>query len=290
MKNANDPDAESRKYTVYIHIFPDGKRYIGATRQPLIKRWRNGRGYKNQKRLFNAITSSGWDNIEHIIVGENLSEDTAQNLERKLIAEYKTQDENFGYNTKNGGQVFDKHSDEFISSLKERMTGNTYCVGRKLSQKHINALIASNKGKHRPSKHKGECFLSEETIGRIRDASITRWKDPEYRQRMKENHPSVKGENNPMFGKHHTEETKEKIRQKALGRKVSEARRLQMSEKAHKRKVTCYSQNMEFVKSYNSIKEAAEDVGAVATNICFCCKNKNRTAKGYYWRYSDDNN
>lgn len=290
MNEAGNTDKNEKKYTVYMHVFPDGKRYVGATRQALRKRWRNGRGYKNQKRLFDAIASAGWDNIDHVVVEENLLETEAQALERKLIAEYKTQDERFGYNTKNGGQVFGEHSEEFLTALRERMTDNKYCVGRKLSQKHIDALVASNKGQHRPSKHKGECFLSNDAISRIREASIARWKDPEYRQRMKENHPSMKGENNPMFGKRHSEETKEKIRQKALGRKVSDERRLQMSERAHKKRVNCLSKDMEIIKTYNSIKEAAEDVGARSTNISFCCKNKNRTIKGFYWRYADENN
>lgn len=36
-------------YTVYKHTFPNGKIYIGITKQAPSKRWRNGTGYSGQK-------------------------------------------------------------------------------------------------------------------------------------------------------------------------------------------------------------------------------------------------
>lgn len=36
-------------YNIYIHIFPNGKRYVGQTKRPLKNRWlSNGDGYKSQ--------------------------------------------------------------------------------------------------------------------------------------------------------------------------------------------------------------------------------------------------
>jgi len=34
---------------------------------------------------------------------------------------------------------------------------------------------------------------------------------------MKKNHADIKGEKNPMYGKHHTEAAKEKMRKKRIG-------------------------------------------------------------------------
>ena len=51
------------KYWVYIHLFPNGKRYVGLTTQKSInERWRNGGGYKNQKLIYNAILKWKYEN------------------------------------------------------------------------------------------------------------------------------------------------------------------------------------------------------------------------------------
>lgn len=41
-------------YTVYMHTFPNKKRYIGITKQELSRRWRGGKGYIGQP-VYNAI-------------------------------------------------------------------------------------------------------------------------------------------------------------------------------------------------------------------------------------------
>ena len=94
-------------------------------------RWRGGGGYRNQKAMYEAILKYGWDNIKHIVLISNLKEDMAMEVEKALIEKYSTQDTLYGYNTKNGGQHFGEHSEQFLSNLKERMSGNAYCAGRK---------------------------------------------------------------------------------------------------------------------------------------------------------------
>jgi len=51
------------------------------------------------------------------------------------------------------------------------------------------------------------------------------------------NNYDISGKNNPMYGKHHSKETKAKIRKKAIGRKVSEETRRKLS-KAGKGKLS----------------------------------------------------
>lgn len=43
------------RYTVYMHVAPSGKRYVGITQQELNQRWRNGKGYKNNQPFFRAL-------------------------------------------------------------------------------------------------------------------------------------------------------------------------------------------------------------------------------------------
>ena len=83
-------------YTVYEHLFPNGKRYIGITKLPPKERWeKNGNGYKTQS-VFRAITKYGWDNIEHNIISTNLSYEDACNMEVELIKKYKTMNKKYG--------------------------------------------------------------------------------------------------------------------------------------------------------------------------------------------------
>ena len=99
-------------YTVYIHKNKiNGKIYVGQTCQDPKKRWDCGRGYETSPKFFNAILKYGWDNFEHIILYQNLSQNEANQIEIQLIKQYKTQDENFGYNITSGGNNY-QHREE----------------------------------------------------------------------------------------------------------------------------------------------------------------------------------
>lgn len=55
------------------------------------------------------------------------------------------------------------------------------------------------------------------------------------------------------------------------------------------RKVSQYDLNGNFVRSYNSIKEASDITSISSSNINYCCqKKKYKTAGKYIWRYTDD--
>lgn len=90
-------------YTVYMHITPSNKYYVGITKQKLNSRWKNRLGYQSQFLFWRAIQKYGWDNIEHIIVAENLSHDDACKLEVSLIAKYQSNNPKYGYNRTSGG-------------------------------------------------------------------------------------------------------------------------------------------------------------------------------------------
>lgn len=91
-----------KKYSVYIHDFPNGKKYVGLTYQLPERRWNNGNGYKNQY-VYNAIMEFGWDNVEHTVVQRDLSAHEASILEQELIEKYDTIKN--GYNRTAGGEL-----------------------------------------------------------------------------------------------------------------------------------------------------------------------------------------
>ena len=88
-------------YCVYVHTFPNDKVYVGITCQKTKERWGyNGSGYKCQP-VYKAIKQYVWDNIEHDVICENVSRETAQKKEKELIKKYDSI--NNGYNVSPGG-------------------------------------------------------------------------------------------------------------------------------------------------------------------------------------------
>ena len=82
----------------------NNKKYIGITSKPKVEhRWNGGRGYSKNPCFYAAIQKYGWDGFDHIILYDGLSEAEAKRLECSLIAEYRTQDRNYGYNLTSGG-------------------------------------------------------------------------------------------------------------------------------------------------------------------------------------------
>lgn len=89
-------------YKVYMHVFPNGKKYIGVTKRALKDRFENGNGYRIPP-MKNAIKKYGWENVEHKLLFDNLSKEEAYKKEIELIELYKTTNINFGYNNSKGG-------------------------------------------------------------------------------------------------------------------------------------------------------------------------------------------
>lgn len=51
------------------------------------------------------------------------------------------------------------------------------------------------------------------------------------------------------------------------------------------KKVYQYDDKFNLIQTFNSLKDAANNLGINSSNISFCCKNINRKSGGFYWRY-----
>lgn len=91
-------------WCVYMHISPNGKKYIGITGRKPKERWQNGKGYSHNEHFSSAIIKYGWDNFSHEILFENLNQDTAKRLEQICILLLRTYDREYGYNKTFGGE------------------------------------------------------------------------------------------------------------------------------------------------------------------------------------------
>lgn len=152
-------------YSLYVHVFPNNKLYIGIS-DNIKNRWRkNGNGYNTQLLMYRAIQKYGWNNIKHIVLLENLTKEEACECEKYLIAKYKTNQANYGYNVCIGGEVGPlgiaksnetreklrqanlgrHHTAETIEKIKKNHAH--YNKGRKISEEQKQKISKANKGK-----------------------------------------------------------------------------------------------------------------------------------------------
>lgn len=184
-----------------------------------------------------------------------------------------------------------------------------------LTEEHKRKISEANKGK----------IYSEETRKKMGDAH--RNPSEKTRKKMRENHADFSGENNPMYGKQRSEETKKKISDSLkgksygmLGKHHSEEAKQKMSESKkgkytgdknpnygnHKLKgkytgenspsygsgkaVVQLTKNDDFVAEYISSYEAQAVTGINRGGITQVCNhvNNRKIAGGFHWMFKDD--
>ena len=155
-------------YKVYMHTFPNGKRYIGITCQNLERRWRGGKGYEGQV-VYDAILKYGWDNMRHEKLFDNLTKEQAEAKEVELIAAFKTMSHKCGYNVDLGGSSCGKLSEltrKKISAIKKgQMAGEKHWhfgghwgaeVRKKISMAHMGKTISDDTRKKLSKRSSGK--------------------------------------------------------------------------------------------------------------------------------------
>lgn len=85
-KISNCTFGEQYTYKIYMHIFPNGKKYVGVC-QNCKDRWNGGNGYAFNEEMYRKIQEYGWDNIEHKILLEVTDSYLAHTIEKILIDE-----------------------------------------------------------------------------------------------------------------------------------------------------------------------------------------------------------
>lgn len=176
-------------FTVYAHIAPNGKKYIGITSQPVKRRWQNGlSAYTGNKHFINAIKKYGWDNFKHSILYDDLTEKEAKSKEVKLIAFYKTQNPKFGYNITAGGEGANGYKPS--KAVREHL--RTVNTGKKLSLEQRRKISESQIGKKMSKEFciklsrrmKGKT-VSDETRRLISERVKAAMKSPDVREKIR---------------------------------------------------------------------------------------------------------
>ena len=295
---------EEKKWCVYMHRNTiNNKVYIGITQMPAYKRWgKNGNGYKkNQEVFYRAIQKYGWDNFEHIIWCDGLSQEKAKQWEVRLIALFQTnccryKNPEYGYNMTDGGDGTSgfRHTEESIQKMKKPHPSiqgeNNIWYGTHLTEEIRDKI--SERAKERYTIPQNNPFYgkkhSEESINQMKEFARKRWSNPEEKEKIRQiaKERFKNPENNPMYGKHHTEEAKEKMRQAKNGKYVG----INNPNYGKGRHVIQLSVQGEYIIEYVSADEAERITEINSANILKCCNHKphHNTAGGFKWIFKDE--
>ena len=239
-----------KNYTVYIHRNKtNNKIYVGLTCQKPEARWRsNGQGYKSQPKFYNAIQTYGWQNFEHQILFQGLTEEEASEKEKELIQIFNSIQN--GYNIDLGGTITN-HSLETIEKIRNSNLGKTHSETTKQQIRRKKANVS----KPVYCVETGKKFVSLGEAAQktgIDKTSIGRC-CAKKQKTAGGYHWAYQSDNNPEF---------------------QEDKRLGLP-------ILCITTQ----KPYRSLKQAAKDTGIDFSNIRKACIGKYKSAGGKKWKY-----
>lgn len=180
------------EYYTYAYLREDGTPYY-------IGKGKGRRCYKSHIRQ-NKTNLKPKDNSKIIFLKKNLTEEEANKHEVYMIFIFGRKDLETGIlrNMTNGGDGISgySHSEDTKKKISQPGNKNPF-YGKKHSPETIEKMkLASKNRKRKPH--------SEETKNKMKESAKKYWEN---------NGRDIKGENNPFYGKLHTEETKKKISQ-----------------------------------------------------------------------------
>ncbi len=260
-------------YTVYIHVFPNDKVYIGITSLKAKYRWLNGNGYKSQKLVYRAIEKYGWENIKHIVLFTGLTKKEAEQKEIELISFYRSTDRNYGYNLDNGGSASERFTDEIKARISKSHKGKKQNADT--IEKRRKALIKAHaQGKFDDVDR--SFFQTEEYKSHQSKRMIDYWKDETKREKLCNALKTAM--NDPVYKKNHSTIMKQISNKPEIKAKFSG------SNNGKSKQCVC----IETGTVYPCVAEASRKTNAPINSIALCCRGKRKTAGGFHWRYKTD--
>lgn len=280
------------------------KSYIGkTTKQKAEDRWgKGGSQYLTYQSAFNnAIKKYGWDNFHHDIIGvceaetrEQLNKDLSE-WEIYYIDKYDSYHN--GYNSTMGG-------DGTVGRICSEETKRKISLansGKVRSDEFIEYLRESNKGEGNPmygyewseeqrlqlSEAMKEFYQTEQgkALAKAHSEKIKEKYANGYIHPMKGVKRYKDKSEHPMYGKKHSEESKQKQSETMKGRYIGE-------ENPNAKAVIC----LETKEVFNTLKDGAKWCGLKAQHsISMCCNKKRKTAGKHpitneplHWMYYDE--
>lgn len=274
---------EDNKWTVYIHISPSNKYYVGITSQedPRI-RWRHGNGYKYNLHFWNAIKKYGWENIQHEIFASQLTKDEACNMEITLIKVLQANNHKYGYNKSSGGEYSRagiKLSDETKEKISQSNMGKRASeeTKRKISENHADFSFGNNANAlttYQFDKN-GKYIASFDSVTRAADVT-----------KIDRHSISVACAHNRMAGgclwAHD-----DNVIYKDGTYYLKENNYYDKRDVQYNKEVYQFTQDGKFIAKYISTADAGRKTGIPSGTISHNAKHKNNSRK-FLWRYKED--
>jgi len=281
-------------YKVYCHIFPNGKVYIGITRNSLEKRWGNGKNYSTCILVNRAIDKYGWGSVTHKLLDDACTKEEAEAKEKYWIDQYNSTDPKHGYNLLPGGDV----SNNCATPEMRYKLGNGN-RGRKHSESEKKKISEGVKKRFDRPESNGHFGLrhTTDTKNKMSISQRERW-DLESRkrasERMKERMSDLSFKDKAMRAInsipkrkpgefHQTDDAKNKISKAMKGRWIGE-------NSPCSKPIVQYTKNGEYIKKWANAGEAARAGYGCRRNINKCCNRAPHvhTVAGYVWRFEND--
>lgn len=241
-----------KKYKIYVYTNKiNNKKYVGQTCVTLYERAeKNGIGYKNCSRFWNAIQKYGWENFEPEILYDNLTKEEADTLEIQTIASLHTQNDKYGYNIRGGGQL------------------PSYYLCKPVVQLDLECNYITSYPSAKDASRM--CHICASGICRVCN-SISDYKNSSYRKA---------GNYLWMWEEDYINHKYDKdIIINTLNKEFVHP---------HARPIVQLSLNMEFIAKFKNISDAARKTGFNRTSINDVCCHRLTNSYGYIWMYESE--
>ena len=266
----------------YIYLITDttnGKQYVG---QHHYDKEELDSNYHGSGHIIKMIYKKRPHTLKEVYLKTCYTQEELDEWEKYFIFLYDTLWPN-GYNLQEGGnggvpceetrrkmgESKKNMSEEVRKKISESLKGKT------LSEEVRNKISESLKGKQ----------FSEETRRKLSDANKGKTLSEEVRKKMSD---AKKGKPAPNKGIPMSEEARKKMSDAKKG-KPAPNKGIPMSEEQKKKlskKVLQFTLNGEFIREWPSIQECGRN-GFYGTAVCKCCQGKQKTHKGFVWKYKD---
>jgi group I intron endonuclease len=249
---------------VYKLISPSGKVYIGITNS-FNRRMKEHNKCSSDTVLSRAILKYGFENFnkEILLFGSSVY---CQEMEIAFIKKWNSIAPN-GMNICSGGQRFDPRGENHHCYGK--FGANHPAFGNKLSDEVKRKISEFQTGRKRSNETKKK--MSDVKKGNL--YNLGRKYSDETKKKISD---SQKGENNHLFGKHHSEETKVKMRESHAV--ISDLTSI-TTRKQYGTEFERYQLNDGRI--FNSAKECADAIGAYQENVRSVALGKRKTVNGF---------
>lgn len=245
-------------YTIYKHTNKiTGKVYIGQTKcKDLNRRWSGGHGYKACHYFFSAIVRYGWLNFDHEILETGIgTRELADQREMFYIEKYRSRNPRYGYNIQGGGQKAKEFSKRgYNAAVKNLTKGTTGCA----------VAVFDHTGK------RVRDFENMSSAARFVGCGV-----PNISSQCKRGRGTCRGYMVryavEVEGVDQLPETEIYVPNQQPGKKTP---------------VAMYNISGQYIRSFDSVQDAANEVGCRPQNIfaCITQHRKQKRAGGYMWR------